>query len=97
VVGVVGEREVVGVLHLAYVLDSRPLGRDMGTVGLAAGSGRPSSPAGTAPEDSRLHQALLAFSTRPGTRTAQLRRSSSCAAVVSRNGGDRAMAHLCLA
>ena len=38
-VGVVGEREVIGVLHLARVPVCRPLGGDMGTVGLTAGSG----------------------------------------------------------
>src|ERR1035441_4645613 len=38
VVGVVGEREVIGILHFAQVLNPRPLGRDNGTVGLAAAS-----------------------------------------------------------
>src|SRR5208282_5968414 len=33
VVGEVGEREVIGVLHLAHIHVRRPLGRDMGTVG----------------------------------------------------------------
>src|SRR5271166_3769744 len=36
--GGVGEREVIGVLPLAHVLVPWPLGRDMGTVGLTAGS-----------------------------------------------------------
>jgi hypothetical protein len=35
-VGEVGEREVIGVLHLTHVGVPRPLGRDLGTVGLAA-------------------------------------------------------------
>jgi hypothetical protein len=35
----IGDREVIGILRLAQVLDVRLLGRDLGTVGLAAGSG----------------------------------------------------------
>src|SRR5271157_501373 len=38
-IGEAGEGKVIGVVQLAHVLGLRPLGRDKGTVGLAAGSG----------------------------------------------------------
>jgi hypothetical protein len=38
-IGVIREREVIGILQLAHVHVPGPLGRDMGTLGLTTGSG----------------------------------------------------------